>query len=1798
MKRILFLTGFLTLLLMCNGAYGEDLKLRSFDEPVAVNAPSILFGLSTALKEETIGRITNQPVILADGLKGSFEFETANAIRFYPTEPLRADTIYQCRLNPDFFKKQKVSGKAVPLKTEPLFIQDAQFFREARGTIRLTFNDIIDFQSLRRNLQVFKKQALAEISLSFGISPASNARTFLIDIKEPTGEAAVAVAVGPQLASTAGKTLTQAFSRTFTEEAAPIELDKRRRSLVIQDPPRFEAMTDGGLGIRVYLPNGFSVNTSIHPHVKIDGLESFEISRATYIPSKERTTYKLSRHSQYYYNITGDFKPHKTYRITFKKGMQDSYRFELKADKSFSITMGDRRPSLRFDSDKPYLSTKGTIGFNATNIERVTLIAERLADQNFRYFINFLGGNQQSSYKVSEEILNTELVLDYRKNDIIRHRIGLTSLLEKWQSGIYRFSIRFKNYTAVKTAFISDIGLSARLSRDQLFVTAVSLAGAVPVDDAQVTIYSAKNALVAKGKTDEEGVFILDRNALVDQHLRSIVVEKDEDKNFLVFNNPLNKVTFGRPKPLEATYRAMIYLQSELIRPGGDARFITIIKDKQYQSLAELPVRIHITDPGNGTVFDEVIKTDQVGVGTVSLHISKSHKTGRYRIRVMLGDREIGRKHFRVEAFMPQRIKNRIFVDTEHVKTGTPLKATVESMYLFGAPAAGLSGEVRLHAVAKNFKPKGFDGFSFTNRILARDNPITYMDIKKSIILDANGHGQAIFPTQVEQKAPSILEGQIAATIFDDGRGVSTYKALTLYPYEMMVGVQLVEKPKSSGAPYRFQTVLIDPLTKEKVIRPLYATLKRQIWHYSYNQQGQYRWNREYKTVSSFTVTPEQVVKRKLSDAGRYALVVTDRLTGHSASVEFNVYGWSYDSMGPTDDMARVELEFNDQYYSQGDVLKAGIRSPISGRLLVTVESDKVLWHRFYNLDANTAAIEIPLDFDLQDGAYLHAYVVRPTDKPSALQPFRAKGHRFIKPNREQHRLKVALDVPERTQSRQQVRLNVMTDQKDAMVMISVVDTGILQIVDQQPPDPFAFFYQQDSMKVALYDLYDQVMHHLIKGKLLSIGGDDARMLAKLKKHLAPETGAKRVKPFLFWSGLIPVDKNGTAEIILDVPNFSGQVEVVALGITNDRVGVAHQSMTVKDDVIVKVTTPRFMLSGDILDIPVRIFNTTDQALTLTLNATLSENLRLEMLPPEVTVASNTNTLLTCRLEALSQGKGLLKLSAHNGNQEFFYDVELPIYTASVLNTRVYSGENAGRVELTIPDQYFAESPPLVEIAISDLLITRLKGSFNNLIGYPYGCAEQTSSKMLAMLYAEPFLKGESEDQTEALKADRKALLIAGIEKLHGMQRSDGAFSYWEGGDRVNSYASVYADDVLLNAKAQKLPIPDDMIRGIYRSLADIAAGRDRNERYGISNFTRLYAAYLLSVEGRLEKSLINHLYDRAKFKNNLVGLYMMAAMLKQAGMTNAMQQVLSNIENFHARGLKEHRDYGGDFYSKARNLGFALYLHARHFQKNEISQRLLESVAKTIDGLYSTQDRAFVLRGLNEYYKDIVPKPMDVDIQFNGKTVRIQKAKIISESLKEKSIILTSNSGMFYYMVEVSGYRPLTPNHNLNKQKNPLRIYREYVDETGESVQMDKLRQNDLIFSRVRIRATQKIQNLIINDRIPSCFEIVNTRLDRLPKSKSLKNKNFHPEYQDIRDDRLLTFLGINQPQRKRPDSNEIIFHTPVRVSLTGICKLPPIQTEAMYDSRINDYDLMEGVVTVMSAKQVNADDGLKNKW
>src|SRR3970282_37105 len=145
---------------------------------------------------------------------------------------------------------------------------------------------------------------------------------------------------------------------------------------------------------------------------------------------------------------------------------------------------------------------------------------------------------------------------------------------------------------------------------------------------------------------------------------------------------------------------------------------------------------------------------------------------------------------------------------------------------------------------------------------------------------------------------------------------------------------------------------------------------------------------------------------------------------------------------------------------------------------------------------------------------------------------------------------------------------------EEARIVVSAVDVGILNLTNYKVPAPDDYYLGQRKLSAEIRDLYGQLIDGMqgTKGQIRS-GGDSGA--GEWQETPPPQP------PLAFYSGIVSVGPDGSAEVAFDIPAFSGTVRVMAVAWSKDKVGHGSGDVVVRDPVVVTATLPRFLLPGD-----------------------------------------------------------------------------------------------------------------------------------------------------------------------------------------------------------------------------------------------------------------------------------------------------------------------------------------------------------------------------------------------------------------------------------------------------------------------------------------------------------------------------------------------------------------------------------------------------------------------------------------
>ncbi|HEY8396658.1 MAG TPA: MG2 domain-containing protein, partial [Flavihumibacter sp.] len=1465
-------------------------------------------------------------------------------------------------------------------------------------------------------------------------------------------------------------------------------------------------------------------------------------------------------------------------------------------------------PSIRFvNGTAGYLSAEGArnIEIKIVNVPRVKLVVSKI------YESNLLAANQYGYYPRESGRLNDYEDYyynsgDFTLGDIIYEkeidtrslpRLGSSQLLEfnledrlPELKGAYHIKVRStKDYWISDSRMfsLSDIGLIVKEGSDKLMVFANSIKTTNPLSGVNVVAYGANNQVLGMGSTNSEGVAEISysRKEAAGFKPAMMIAKSAGDFNYLLFNN--SRVNTSRfevgGKRLNATgLDAYVYLERGIYRPGETVNFAAIVRDYSWKVVPDLPVKWKVLFP-TGKEMKTFRKTlNRQGSTDGSIEIPAAALTGTYLLEMYSGnDVLLNSLPIQVEEFVPDRIKVQSKLSATELKPGETVELALKADNFFGPPAAHRNYEAEIQVRQLAFAPKKYASYLFT-----LTNQQSFFD-KKLIEGKTNESGEATIRYTVPPiyDKMGLLQARFFTTVFDEtGRPVSRMSSAEISTQSAYLGIgyngydyfplnQEVKFPLIALS--RNEQVLNNQSAKVEVIKQEYRTvLSRSGDYFRYESQ------REEKIVASanITISGENTnygfVPRS---PGNYEIRL--RLPGSTTYVSRSFYsygswGGDYSSFEVNND-GHIEIETDKAVYQPGDQVKLLFKTPFSGRLLVTLEQDKLLSYQYLEVEKRTATLTLPITEAHLPNVYVTATLIKAheiSDIPLTV----AHGFKGITVEDKRRNISVEIlaEAGSRSRKTQQIKVKAAPG---AMVTLAAVDNGVLQVNDFKTPDPFRHFYADRALSVNAFDLYPLLFPEL-KAVRSSTGGDgDLRM----DQRVNPMPN-KRVKILSYWSGLTTTNSSGEASFNVEIPAFSGEIRLMAVAHKDDRFGSAEKTMKVADPVVLSTALPRFMSPGDSIDIPVTISNTTARPINGKAGLKLTGPVQsLGAAEQSVTLQPNAEQRLVFHAAAgPSIGQATVKLEINAGGENYYEDIDITVRPASTLQKRTGSGvvEANGTTNLTLGDPDFLASSVRRKLVVSRSPVLELGDALDKLVNYPYGCTEQSISAAFPQLYftdlSELLQKGDGSRKAAA------ANVLEAIRKIKMRQLYSGALTLWDNDRTEQWWTTIYAAHFLIEAGKAGFDVDPSLLETMLNYI---------NHRLGVKNTVTYYyngnqqkkiaprevaySLYVLALAGKANIATMNYYKARPEVLS-LDSKYMLAASYALAGDKNRFNEILPGA----FAGEESVAVTGGSFYSPLRDEAIALNVLLEADPKNQQVPQMARNLAQRFKKYrwFSTQEAAFGLLALGKMASAQAGSNAVATISSDGKTVGKMDGKSISLStanLASANVQIKASGGSVYYWWEAEG---ISASGSYKEEDQYLKIRRAYFDRNGRAFNGRTFKQNDLIVVQLTLEKAYSgtIENVVITDLLPAGFEIENPRTREIPGMDWIKDAA-NPTALDLRDDRIHLFVDADRAKQ--------VYYYAVRAVSPGVYQQGPVSADAMYNSDYHSYH-GAGKITILS--------------
>jgi uncharacterized protein YfaS (alpha-2-macroglobulin family) len=690
--------------------------------------------------------------------------------------------------------------------------------------------------------------------------------------------------------------------------------------------------------------------------------------------------------------------------------------------------------------------------------------------------------------------------------------------------------------------------------------------------------------------------------------------------------------------------------------------------------------------------------------------------------------------------------------------------------------------------------------------------------------------------------------------------------------------------------------------------------------------------------------------------------------------------------------------------------------------------------------------------------------------------------------------------------------------------------------------------------------------------------------------------------------GSARTDANGRVEIPVRVPDNLTRYRVIALAAAGAKqFGKGESTITVGLPLMARPSAPRFLNFGDRIEFPVVVQNRTDEARPVDV-AVRATNLEwIEGQGRRVEVPAQGRVEVRFPATTYRPGTARVQVAAAAGEQADAAMIQLPVWTPATTEAFATYGElddRAAAIPVAAPGNVFEQYGGL-EVTTSSTALQALTDALLYLHSYPFECAEQISSRILAVAALRDVLAAfEAEGLPEP--DELVAAVDRDIKKLAELQNSDGGFSFWGGREESWPYVSIHAAHAIERARQKGFRVPTALQERTSRYLREIERRIPNWYGENVRRTLIAYALYVRNLMGDSDPAAARRLIEEAGLESlplEATGwlLAVLSGEREYFREVSSIRRHLDNRASETAATAQFTSGYGdGDY----------LVLHSSRRTDAVILEALIvdqprnDLIPKLVRGLLghrrrgrwlNTQENVFVLLALDRYFNTFERVTPDFAAriwlgedyagghEFRGRTtdrhqVDVPMAWLAQRAGTQNLIVGKDGRGRLYYRV---GLRYAPADLMLDAAEHGFSVERLYqaVDEP-EDVRREEdgtwvIRAGARVKVLLTMAAPARRYHVALVDPLPAGLEALNPELagadtyeprgereDRRPPGAQPYRWYYWYrwyEHENLRDERVEVFTSLLYGGVRT-------YSYLARATTPGTFVVPPPKAEEMY--------------------------------
>ena len=717
-------------------------------------------------------------------------------------------------------------------------------------------------------------------------------------------------------------------------------------------------------------------------------------------------------------------------------------------------------------------------------------------------------------------------------------------------------------------------------------------------------------------------------------------------------------------------------------------------------------------------------------------------------------------------------------------------------------------------------------------------------------------------------------------------------------------------------------------------------------------------------------------------------------------------------------------------------------------------------------------------------------------------------------------------------------------------------------------------------------------------------------------------------KDTAFFSGSILTDSKGEAIIKAKLPdNLTTWRASASLLNKESAAGYARGSVMTSKAMVARVSLPRFFTQDDRGIITAIVHNFTDKEQNVNLDLRLGSQFK-PLLPTTqtITVAAQGAKRFTWPIDVIGEGKTKITLVAKGGGtgDALVQDLNILSHTfpAFAYHNGIIKDVNG---KLEVPIKQFSDAKAATgqfTLKMSPSAIGPVLGNFDKLIDYPYGCTEQTMSRVMPSVVAMQLHNKLGLPLSKETQDLFKRVYHASLAKLVSHQSSDGGWGWWQG-DTSNLYLTAYVMEGFHWLKASGFTYDQNMNelgnQWLEQRLNQVTlAPPSPEEMTDLS-----YAFYALSLDGRRAETFAHLKALAPKLNSGPEALSYLTLAYKNLGMDNeakASYEALKELANqsweyvnwehtpelLRRMGHKFAYDYSYRF-TPAETTALAFRAALVMEPTNE---KYLASIRNWIlmqhdeNGWTNTKTTSQVfLALLSDEMKLGAKRPCNFEAtaSASGKTLasylfnqgnRYSTEKILKLTLtgnEDKITIAKTGPGNLHYSSTLEYLRriqkgqkvvPRSSPPDLTVERHFYKLDRYKIPKTdtwatrGILIDEKGIKTGDLILMKIKINAPFSMPYIKVEAPLPSGAEVISKQesietkdpTEAADRSADASYFSYWWTHQDILDDRIVFFVT-------EMNAGKAEFQSLLRMEMPGELNANPVSFEGMYTKAIRGY-------------------------